>query len=442
MKTCRHIKHTGLVALLAILVLALMAPTVSLAVEEDEKAIERYEQARKALNAAEYKEAAKLFARARRGAESDKLTAHTLYWEAFARYRLEKKKELKLAAGLLEEALQYAELESQLRREAKSLASRIDGRLAESGDIERIKRIDEDAHDEQAREETRVAALQALMRMNPERARPILVKILRDDQETNQELRRHAVFILCQQEDPEAEDVLLDLLANEEDIEMVGEIIMCLAMHGSERSVDAIIDIAGSSDNDELSEYALYSLSHHDSDRIYDFLISMARDESRSSEIRGQALFALSHTDRDMETAPLLAEVIRTETDSEILEMALMSLAHIDTDLAANALVSLVRNPKRDDELRAQALFFLAQNDGVENLDLVELYRNTDSQELKEQVFHVLTQLDDEDKALDIMIKLAREETDPEILQGVMYWIGQFDDPRAAEFLTEVINQE
>jgi HEAT repeat protein len=39
------------------------------------------------------------------------------------------------------------------------------------------------------------------------------------------------------------------------------------------------------------------------------------------------------------------------------------------------------------------------------------------------------------------MLHIVRTEPDPEIRQNAVFWIGQFDDPRAAEALVEIINQ-
>lgn len=35
--------------------------------------------------------------------------------------------------------------------------------------------------------------------------------------------------------------------------------------------------------------------------------------------------------------------------------------------------------------------------------------------------------------------RLVRTEQDPEIRQGAVFWLGRFDDPRAAEALLEII---
>ncbi len=47
-----------------------------------------------------------------------------------------------------------------------------------------------------------------------------------------------------------------------------------------------------------------------------------------------------------------------------------------------------------------------------------------------------------ESALFDLLLELARAEKDPEIKQGMVFWMGNFDDPRAADFLLEILNEE
>ncbi len=89
--------------------------------------------------------------------------------------------------------------------------------------------------------------------------------------------------------------------------------------------------------------------------------------------------------------------------------------------------------------MRAQALFFAARQDKVSVGFLRDLYERAEGEDLKLQICHVLTQVDDEDAALDLLIEIARKEKSPELRQQAVFWVGRFDDERAAEFLMEVI---
>ena len=92
--------------------------------------------------------------------------------------------------------------------------------------------------------------------------------------------------------------------------------------------------------------------------------------------------------------------------------------------------------------LRAHALFMAAQREDMSVDFLVNVYEMAGGRELKMQVCHVLTQLGDDDEALDALIMIARNEDDPEIRQNAVFWVGQFDSPKAEDFLLEIINQQ
>ena len=89
---------------------------------------------------------------------------NALYWEAFSRFRLNKTSELKIAARLL--ALQQKQYQAAaMAVEGEALAARIYGELAERGEAMAAKEITEWASEEDLRQETRLAALQSLMRI-------------------------------------------------------------------------------------------------------------------------------------------------------------------------------------------------------------------------------------------------------------------------------------
>jgi len=446
LKALSKIRHrndlvTGLTAFLfATFLAALLATTTVFAADEDE-ARESYRRAREALNESEYERAAELYAESRELAESDDLAGNSLYWEAFARYRQGRTEELRVALELL---YQQAELYHQVEtlEEAEALAARINGELARRGEVDALRETHQRASGEDEREATRVAALEALMHMDPERAKPILKKILLDGTETNSELRRNAVFIMCQMDDEESEQILIDLLQTESDDQFKAEIIMCLVRFESDRSIDAIIAVFEENPDSEMGEAALMVLGHRGGDRVFDFLLRLAKDERRDPEVRAHALMGLSRTGRDDEVAELLTQIIRTEKNREILEMALHAMSRLEGDLPDSVFRDLINNKQVDDELRAQALFMASRRGELDLEFLRQVYRDAEDRELKLQTYHVLSRHDDQDAALDLMIELIKEEEDAEIRREAVFWISRFDNDRAAEYLLELINQK
>jgi hypothetical protein len=398
------------------------------------------EAAREALNQAEYEKAAQMLAEVYELEKERQEAGNDLYWQAFARYKLQRTQELKIAAELLQLQQEHYQ-QAETVHEGEALLARLYAELAERGEVEAAREIHMMSEDEMRAEEARVAALESLMRMNPEKAMPILEDIMTGKKEASPEFRRHAIFILCRMEDDRSEDILIDMLQTTEDPEMLTELVMCLSMKESDRALDAIVDLFEKSDDPEVDEAAMFAIGRHGGDRAFTMMAGIARDPNADTEMRAQALFSLSHTGRDDEVADIAVNILRTEKDRQMLEMALMTLARLEGELPDQVFQELIANPEADDELRAQALWMAAQREDLSVDFLVNVYEKAEGQDLKMQVCHVLTQLGDDEEALDALIMIARNEDDPEIKQNAVFWVGQFDSPKAEDFLLEIINQ-
>ena len=195
MKTWNIVGFVFLVAALAVAGYALA----------DEEAEFKMQEAREALNQARYEQAADLLEEVYELEREKQAAGNALYWQAFARYKMNRTSELKVAVELLQ--LQQEEYEdSETAAEGQTLLARLYGELAERGEVEGVREIHELSDDEAMREATRVAALEALMRMDPDKALPILEKIVTGEKKVSPEMQRHSVFILCRMDDERSED--------------------------------------------------------------------------------------------------------------------------------------------------------------------------------------------------------------------------------------------
>jgi HEAT repeat protein len=435
MKTTRTPTSLRILAVLAVLIPMLLAAGTALADDE-----ERLEAARAALNKARYSDAALLFAEARERAQAERTAAEATYWEAFARYRTERTDELKESLELLRlHAERYADYATAA--EAEALAARVQGELARRG-AGGARGIYERAEKERQREETRIAALHALMQMDEERALPILEKIVRNEQESSSELRRSALFMLCQTGD-DGVDVLLDVLPTLTDPEMIQTAVICLGQADSEKAHQALVGLARTSDDPEVLSVAMMALGNSShGDAAFALLGEVARDRSRDPEVRSHAIIGLMQAEYPG-TTELLLEIIRDrDEDEQVLETAFMALSRIDEPAAGDALLDMARDPDVDDEMRAQAIFMAGVHGRIDARELKEIYASAESRDLKVQICHVLAQLDDQDEAFDVMMEILDAEQDPEVRSDAVFWIGQFDDPRAAEYLLKIIDEE
>jgi hypothetical protein len=72
--------------------------------------------------------------------------------------------------------------------------------------------------------------------------------------------------------------------------------------------------------------------------------------------------------------------------------------------------------------------------------DFVALYDRIQDREMKEQLIFVFSQRR-EGPALDKLFAIGRNDPDRELRKKAIFWIGQSRDPRAAQYLQELINQ-
>jgi HEAT repeat protein len=73
--------------------------------------------------------------------------------------------------------------------------------------------------------------------------------------------------------------------------------------------------------------------------------------------------------------------------------------------------------------------------------DLVRLYDSMEDMEMRQQLIFTLSQRS-EPEAVTKLMDIAREDPNPEFRRKAVFWLGQTDDPRVADFLLELINQQ
>ncbi|HVF40118.1 MAG TPA: HEAT repeat domain-containing protein, partial [Gemmatimonadaceae bacterium] len=90
-------------------------------------------------------------------------------------------------------------------------------------------------------------------------------------------------------------------------------------------------------------------------------------------------------------------------------------------------------------EIRKKALFWAGQS-GVPMEQLVPLYSRMTDREMKEQMIFVFSQKNT-GAAVDKLVDIAKNDRDPELRKKAIFWLGQSRDPRAQQFLLDLINR-
>jgi HEAT repeat protein len=410
-----------------------------------------YQQARAALNRGDNRTAARLFQRIVQEEPDSEYAPDALYWRAFALYRVGGNEALTDALEAL--ALQRERYPDAVTRgDADALAVRISGVLARGGDADAAQRVYEgageaeapyvvsegDCPDEEA--DVRVAALNALMQMDPESALPTLEKVLARRDPCSETLRRKAVFIVADGESPEATDILLRVARTDPDPEVRGQAVFWLSEVDDERAVDALEQILQESQDDELRESALFALSENGSERAGQILRRYALDASQPEEVREKALFWYAESQSGGDVAFLRELFTRVESES-LKEKVLFAASETGDRESVDWLLEIAGDTGQPVEIRKQALFWAGESgDATVEPRLLGLYDDVSDPELKNQLLFVYSELDTPN-AIEMLFEIARVETDPELRKQALFWLGESDDPRVPRFLEELISQ-
>jgi len=452
-----------------------------------------YKTARRAMNQGDYERAVELYRQAM--AEEPQYAADALYYQALAYQKMGGNSNYRAALGALERQFeQYPD--AATHAEAQALAIRVQGDLARQGDaraaealareaermqremerdiqrelsrteadlerqqreIERqqdqIERMSEREMEVEARRqhavqeaaereaEMKMFALQALMESDPETAIPILENILTTRTPETAMLRQQAVFLLARQEgDPRTTDLMLDIMQNDPDPEVQMHAAHWLARSSDPRATNALMTAARSGDT-ELQEAAVFALGQMPGPQASAALKEIASQPGVDPDVKAMAIHGLA-MQPSAENAQYLEELFRTlpkeETDAR--EAALFALSQTPNAVNGDFLYSVASDPTEDPEIREMALFAAARNGSLTPARLGGIYKDAETQELKEQIMFALTQSEDP-AAFDVLLEIARTETDPELKQNAVYWVGHSDDPRAKALMLEILEQ-
>ena len=282
----------------------------------------------------------------------------------------------------------------------------------------------------------RMMALDALIGMDPESAWPILQRVVADS--SSVELRVRSVWLLSQVDTDEAFDLLVEMARNDPDSEVRGQALFWVGQSAdhSEQAMGLLIDMLQSAGDEELLGQALFGLGQSSDPRARQALEGLARDTSKSAEMRGQALFWLAQQGDSLD---MLGEIALNDPDEELRSQALFGIAQIESQEANEFLLQIARSDAPL-EVRSNAIFWLGQRGDERVVDvLIGLWADVDDVEVRNQLLFALAQTNTE-AGVDHLVAVAKnEDEDPELRSQAVFWLGQSEHPKAKQALIEII---
>jgi HEAT repeat protein len=415
-----------------------------------------YRLAREAMSRGDYKRAAEIFHRIPERYPQSAYAGQSLYFEAYSLYRSGGDEDLSTARDRL--TLLKQRFPAIAKKDGDPLLTRVCGELAKRGDescaasIDRKAQGDSDVTGGETRiigqgrncspdadedNDDRIAALNALLQMDAERAMPILKKVLERRDACSVALRRKAVFLVSQKRTPETANILMSVARSDPDQEVREQAVFWLSqVPGSTPLLEEILK--GNSD-ESIKEKALFALSQQNEPRAAQILRDFAGRESETSDLREKAIFWLGQR-RSGDNTEFLRSLYSRLTNEDLKEKILFSLSQQKGAGNEQWLMNIAVNPKEDIELRKKALFWAGQS-GVAISEISKLYDRMGDSEMREQVIFVLSQRQHDPAAMDKLFDIAKNEKDPELRKKAIFWLGQSRDPRVQQFLIDLINR-
>jgi HEAT repeat protein len=408
-----------------------------------------YRLARESLNRGEYRRAAQFFNELTKKYPQSGYAQHSLYWEAFARYRLGSTEDLKLGLGILEgKGSELAALSRESGVDVPSLRARILGALAARGDNDAARKLREQSANSTSCDReavsVRAEALGALGQMDLAAAMPTVRKVLADRDECTIELRRRALYLLGREPTEANVTLMFDVAKNDSDDGIRGEAMSWIARTANDNAVPMLEDLLRTSTVERTQRSAINALGSIDSDRARRAVRTIIERNDAPERVRYDAIISVARTRN--ERLPSADDVgylrgLYAKVESQRLkEAVLTAVSRVPTTENQAFLTAIIRNQNEPVSLRSTALQRLVQASTFTVDEIGKLYDVADARSLREQVLYALSRRK-EPEAIDKMIEIAKKDTDPQIVRTAISLLSRSNNPRALQYLQELVNK-
>jgi HEAT repeat protein len=222
----------------------------------------------------------------------------------------------------------------------------------------------------------KIAALEALISAPPERALPLVIKVL--DADNTDEVKERALFVLSQIDLPEAQERLLDV-ARSDDSELSSEAVRMIGIGGNAEALAGLQDLYSSGDEDLRQAVLEAYMIADDVDAVH----AIATNASDVDEFQAA-----------VEMLGVMGAVDRLQALSEssgFTEELIQALGIAGGDDVNATLMEIYRTAETDDIRRAalEGMMISGYDDGV-----LELYKESTDVNEKRDLLQMLAIMD------------------------------------------------
>jgi len=273
-------------------------------------------------------------------------------------------------------------------------------------------------------EELAEIAVEGLMSAPPERAVPLLKKVLQSQH--SDKVKKRALFVLSQIDEPAALDMVVDVARTSTDPALREEAVRMLGVSGDEHAIARLSDLYASSKDPREKRAIIQAWLVADRK---DLILASARTETDET-VRRQAIEALGAMDASTE----LKQLFDTTHDAANQRAIIQALG-----VAGNVkALTEIAESQQPDAIRIEAIHALgvAGDEGGSSA-LVKLYPKANTPALRDAVIQGLMVAGDS----DAMMQLYRQSKTREEKQALLRVITTMGDDAALDLIESELNK-
>jgi len=273
-------------------------------------------------------------------------------------------------------------------------------------------------------EELAEIAVEGLMNAPPERAVPLLKKVLQSQH--SDKVKKRALFVLSQIDEPAALDMVVDVARTSTDPALREEAVRMLGVSGDEHAIARLSDLYASSKDPREKRAIIQAWLVADRK---DLILASARTETDES-VRRQAIEALGAMDASSELKQLF-DSTHDATNQRAIIQALGVAGNV------KALTEIAES-QQPDAIRIEAIHALGvAGDEGGGPALIKLYPNANTPALRDAVIQGLMVAGDS----EAMMQLYRQSKTREEKQALLRVITTMGDDAALDLIESELNK-
>lgn len=409
-----------------------MIPTASWAPRDTADTLWR--RGRIAISEEDWSSAAVTFERLHERYPKSTYAGDALYWQAFALQRLGGSSDLRRAVVALEtQKEKYPKAATYESGESSALLTRLNGRLARSGDAGAAAAISELATSAAMMGIEAAASVMPIVAAEMERVRPEIERELAAaNREVNQELARSRAEIARERANnasgrsmrgsseipAECEGVI-----GEERIEALNALMQMSA----DNAVPILKRVLERRDkcSEILRRKAVFLISQKNSEEVVDILLNAAKTDP-DTETRKQAVFWLSQTRSERAVEVLEQILLKDAPNEDLQEQALFAISQHRSDRSQRILRDYVMRRDVPSKARENAIFWLGQRRDSENQAFLrDLFPTLETNELRDKVLFSVAQSRSPENSRWLLQQAKDRQLSAELRKSALFWAGQ-----------------